>query len=582
MKNNSIVSWFFLVTIMTIMVLLPGSAVANEHFGIPCAALLNEPQNSTSYHVVAPAGCNQLLIQKDTTNRIMTSIVTKENNEQNAALTYGGTDWTNSGGNPQRNGQSDVTGPTTADLLWSGARSSIISWLPVTEGDRLFVIRQKGWPGTTNESPIIAMNLSTGAELWSVNIPYHSGDWTTWIAGVKNGIVYASRSGNGASVDANLYALNAATGSILWTSTDLIDAGPYDGVVFAPDGDPVIASFTDIWRINANDGSTAWHATRLGSVSSSCGGNIYQDSFYIADAAPGGHILVRYDLSTGERLYQSPVMPGFTLQNTPMAGPDGTIYLSRTQNNPSVDDFYAFTDTGSSLVEKWHLPCAWTTFSEFAVDPDGGVYCIIPGPRIGKIDASGDVIAQTDLIDIPGYTYLSPHFAIDATGTVFFSNGGFDNGRVSVYTADLQPLWNVSVTNINIGGPTLAEKGTLLVCGTGTTMRAYRSLAPWFDIAVTAHLTTIQASVTNTGGRDATNVQWNITVTGGILKRVHATTTGVVPVVPVGNESIVSTEKLLVGFGKIMISVHVSCDEGVSLSKNTSGRLILFLITGVT
>jgi hypothetical protein len=427
------------------------------------------------------------------------------------------------------------------------------------------------------------MNLSSGAELWSENIPFHSGDWTTWIAGVKNGIVYASRSGNGASVKDNLYALDAATGNLLWTSTNLIDAGPYDGVVFAPDGDPIIASFTDIWRINADDGSTAWHSTRLGSVSGSCGGAIYQDSFYVADAASGGHIIVRYDLATGARLYQSPVMPGFTLQNTPMVGPDGTIYLSRTQNNPSVDYFYAFTDTGTSLVEKWHLPCAWTTFSEFAVGPDGGAYCIIPGPRIGKIDATtGGVIVQSDLIDTPGYTYLSPHFAIDAIGTVFFSNGGFDNGRVTAYTPDLQPIWNVSITNINIGGPALAEKGTLLVCGSGTTMRAYRSPEPWFDIAVTARLSKIHASITNSGGSIATNVQWNITVTGGILKRIHETTLGVIPVLAVGNQSSVTTDKLLVGLGKITISVQVSCDEGVSVTKNATGHLFLFLIVGIT
>jgi len=585
MKQTQTVSHFLLVLSICIIVLLPVGVHATE----PYYMTPTNPRGVTSiyesYCAVSSAG-NSLppLVQKDVNGDIQKNVITEEHLifRHNFVKTDRGTDWSNSGGNVQRNGRSDVTGPLAADLLWSGARSSIISWLPVTEGDRLFVVRQKGWPGTTNDSLIIAMNLSSGAEFWSVNIPYHSGDWTTWIAGVKNGIVYASRSGNGASVEDNLYALDAATGSLLWTSTDLIDAGPYDGVVFAPDGDPVIGSFTDIWRINADDGSTAWHATRLGSVSSSCGGAIFQDSFYVADAAPGGHILVRYDLATGARLYESPVMPGFTLQNTPMAGPDGTIYLSRTQNNPSVDYFYAFTDTGTSFVENWHLPCAWTTFSEFAVGPDRGVYCVIPGPRIGKINATtGNVIAQSDLIDIPGYSYLSPHFAIDATGTVFFSNGGFDSGRLSVYTSDLQPLWNVSISNINIGGPALAEKGTLLVCGTGTTMHAYRSPAPWFDITVTAHRTKIQASIKNSGAGSATNVQWNITVTGGLLKRVHATTTGAIPVLAVGNQSIVSTDKLLLGFGKITILVSASCDEGVALSKNATGRLFLFLIAGV-
>ncbi len=83
--------------------------------------------------------------------------------------------------------------------------------------------------------------------------------------------------------------------------------------------------------------TTVWHAARVGSVSGSCGGTRMATRFYVADAVPGGHAIVRYDVATGARLYQSPTMPGFTLQNTPMVGPDGTVYLSRTQNNPAVD-----------------------------------------------------------------------------------------------------------------------------------------------------------------------------------------------------------------------------------------------------
>ena len=34
------------------------------------------------------------------------------------------------------------------------------------------------------------------------------------------------------------------------------------------------------------------------------------------------------------------------------------------------------------------------------------------------------------------------------------------------------------MTNINIGGPALGENGTVLVCGVGTDVRAYRALVP--------------------------------------------------------------------------------------------------------
>src|SRR5262249_7214909 len=161
------------------------------------------------------------------------------------------------------------------------------------------------------------------------NIPANSGDWTTWVAGVSNGQVYAARSGNGASVSAKLFALRATDGGEVWRSVDLINAGAYDGVVFASNGDPIIASFTTIKRIRATDGTTAWTASRQCSVSGNCGAAVAGSGVYVADAAAGGNVIKRFDLNTGAFQYQGPLMNGFLIQTTPMAAPDGTIYLPR-------------------------------------------------------------------------------------------------------------------------------------------------------------------------------------------------------------------------------------------------------------
>lgn len=389
-------------------------------------------------------------------------------------------DWTNSGGNAARNGQTSEVGPDAQDLLWSGGRPSIIAWQPVIEGDRVFMVRQTGFPpgGEPNGSPIVAMDLNTGAELWPapVNIAYNSGDWTTWIAGVKNGRLYASRSGNGASVSAKLHCLDAATGAPLWQSVDLIDAGAYDGVVFAANGDPVIASFRTIKRIRAVDGTTAWSTPRVGSVSGNCGGAIFGDSVYVADAAVGGTVLKRFDLATGQFRYAGPVMVGFTVQNTPMCGPDGTVYLSRTQDNAGTDFFYAYTDTGSAFVEKWHVAAQWTTASEFAVGPDGSVYMLAPGNEIHRLNpADGEMLNTSGPIPAD---FSQPRMAVDAQGRLFFSNGAFSNGRLYSFNADLTPRWSEAVPNANIGTPSIGRGGTLLIAGIGTNVRAYRTNRP--------------------------------------------------------------------------------------------------------
>ncbi|UCD74087.1 MAG: PQQ-like beta-propeller repeat protein [Phycisphaerales bacterium] len=385
-------------------------------------------------------------------------------------------DWNNSGKNPGRNALSAEIGPESAEILWSGGRTSLIAWQPVIEGERVFMVRQSGWPSDEpGASPVVAMDLNTGEELWAEHIPFSDGDWTTWIAGVRDGKVYAGRSGNGASVSAKLYALDAADGHTLWISEDEIDAGAYDGVVFAPNGDLIIGSFMDIWRISAADGSTVWHSPRTGSVSGTCGAALHGDAVYVADAVYGGTEIVRYDLATGAEMYASDVMPGFTIQNTPMCGPDGTIYLSRTQKNPDVDYFYALEDDGTQITEKWHVPAAWTTTSEFGIGPDGSVYMMAPGYELVRLDPEdGTQLNTTGPLD----GFSKPHMAIDADGKIFLSNGAFNTGRLYSYDADLTWRWDVPVTNINIGGPALGSHGTLVVCGVSTDVRAYRTEIP--------------------------------------------------------------------------------------------------------
>ncbi len=387
-------------------------------------------------------------------------------------------DWTNAGGNAGRNGQSDELGPDAADLLWSAGPTTLICWQPVTDGDRAFTVRQNAFPPSNvpNDSPIYAYDLNTGVVLWTVNLPYVPGDWTAWIAGARDGVVYASRSGNGATVDAPLYALDAATGATLWTSDDLIDAGPYDGVVFAPNGDPIVASFNRMWRIRASDGATVWSVPRVCSVTSSCGCALSDEAIYLADAVPGGHQIFRHNLDTGAREYGGPLMIGFTLQNTPMVGPDGGIYLSRTQNNAFTDFFYAFDDDGVAITQRWSVPARWTTFSEFCIGPDGSIYMIGAEDRVNRLDpATGALLDESDplLTDEPGGN-LTPRMATDSAGRLFVSNGQFDLGRLYSFNADLTPRWDLVIARINIGAPALGESGTLVISRPNF-VRAYRT-----------------------------------------------------------------------------------------------------------
>ncbi|MEQ9094815.1 MAG: PQQ-binding-like beta-propeller repeat protein [Phycisphaerales bacterium] len=380
-------------------------------------------------------------------------------------------DWSNSGGNAQRNGQTSEAGPSSPDILWEGGRTSLIAWQPVIEGRRVFIVRQAAFPPESDRSPVVAMDLDTGDELWFRHIPADPDHWTTSVLGVMDGRVFATRAGNGSSVSAPVYALDAETGDTFWVSAEETTIGFYDGAVFAGDGDLIAADFRTIKRFDAETGALVWSADRSCSVSGTCGGAIYNGKVYVIDAAPGGHRVKRFDLATGAFEVESELMPGFTIQTTPMIGPDGTIYVQRTQNNPTVDFFYALDDNGSDISIRWSVEAGWTTSSEFTIGPDGSVYAIDRDYAIMRLDpATGDVLSTSPPLDGGAG---GARMASDRDGNLYVVNGEFATGRVFSFSADLQERWSVPVRNVNIGGPAIGADGTLVIAGVGSDIRAF-------------------------------------------------------------------------------------------------------------
>ncbi|MBL9150692.1 MAG: PQQ-binding-like beta-propeller repeat protein [Phycisphaerae bacterium] len=382
-------------------------------------------------------------------------------------------DWSNLGGNECRNGLVDAVGPATPSVRWSGAPNSVIAWSPAVEGNRLFVVRQTGFvpSGVPNESKVYAIRVSDGAPLWNFATPYVSGDWTTNVYGVSNGKVYVGRGGNGSSVSAPVYCLNAETGAIVWTSAEEVATGAYDGVVFADNGDPIFATHLYVRRVSALDGSTVWNTVRSCSVSGDCGPARSGNALYIDEVGPGGQVLTRLDIDTGQKLYSSPVMPGFLSQNTPMCGPNGMVFYARTQSNQAVDFFYAWKDTGTAFEFVWKEAAIAGAGSQHGITPDGGVVMLGFNGKLQKRDqATGALLAES--LQTVTAQITQSHVAVDQEGTIFYGNGGFP-GTIYSFNPDLSLRWSLPVVNLNQGGPVLTGDGTLLVAGTSTNFTAY-------------------------------------------------------------------------------------------------------------
>jgi hypothetical protein len=87
----------------------------------------------------------------------------------------------------------------------------------------------------------------------------------------------------------------------------------------------------------------------------------------------------------------------------------------------------------------------------------------------------------------------------------------------------------------------------------------------------------VATTVQNIGIATATNVSWNITVTGGLLGLIHKTTKDTITSLAAGEVSDPLKTGLFLGLGKITITVTVTCDQGVSAEKTATGTQLVIL-----
>lgn len=83
----------------------------------------------------------------------------------------------------------------------------------------------------------------------------------------------------------------------------------------------------------------------------------------------------------------------------------------------------------------------------------------------------------------------------------------------------------------------------------------------------------VKAEVTNTGSAPAENIDWSITVTGGLLKRVNTSATGTEATLDVGASTQVSVGTFI-GFGKISIVIAAKAQNALAVSMTKSAFLL--------
>jgi outer membrane protein assembly factor BamB len=380
-----------------------------------------------------------------------------------AEISYAG-DWPTVGGSSARNGQSEEAGPHEPEILWEGAVQALFGGQCYIDGSRLATMRFQ----TIHVSPTVCYDLESGDELWSVDFPGNNSRSVP--RGMRDGKVYATNFQE--TGRDTLYALDAATGAELWTADVYCERGIVWSAVFASDGDLVVPIVSNhIARVEHTDGSVVWQTPRIIPNTGAEALAVFGNTLYgFEGTITTPKVLTAWNLSTGTKLYSSPALPGDGDQEVPLSvGPDGTIYVKRDGGA-----FYAFTDTGSSLVEKWRITNGNVPYSgHFGVGFDGSIY-IPSGNALVRLDPDDGSVLDTSVALVTSST-LNPRFAIDGSGTLFVGNGGSADGALFAMDPNLQILWQTSVPSMVYGGPALGSNGALAVAGGGTTLRVYRS-----------------------------------------------------------------------------------------------------------
>jgi len=154
-------------------------------------------------------------------------------------------------------------------------------------------------------------------------------------------------------------------------------------------------------------------------------------------------------------------------------------------------------------------------------------------------------------------------------------NNSWDNGYPSGgnfwddYTGNDTDGDGIGETPYNISGDNNQDRYPLMEPYGMTRLTFSKISAGLFKFLIT---------IKNIGNKTAFNVQWNITFDGGfILQGRHSSGTLPKPLLP-GEEVTVTTTGIILGFGKIMITVAAWADNAPLVSKSTPGFLFLFFI----
>ena len=156
-----------------------------------------------------------------------------------------------------------------------------------------------------------------------------------------------------------------------------------------------------------------------------------------------------------------------------MIHPDGSLLVTGTQNDLSTT-LFSLRDTGSSLEVRWRAPIGPIQWSNVGVGPDGTIYTLSTGNTIVGLDPADGSVRHESAPVIQPDPRTTCRVAVDSAGQVYVGLTPVWSGMLHAFDASLNPLWQRPVTSSPVGGPSLAEDGSLVLSTNTSGLEVWR------------------------------------------------------------------------------------------------------------
>jgi C1A family cysteine protease len=217
--------------------------------------------------------------------------------------------------------------------------------------------------------------------------------------------------------------------------------------------------------------------------------------------------------------------------------------------------------------------------SDFNVTNTPDLFCngslqwmnITPGSMVTKtftVENKGDPYSWLDW-EITNYPEWGTWTFTPSSGTRLTP----ENGPVTVTVTVTVPVNGATDFNGNVTIINTPNSSNICMVPVHLTTATKLNIAE-----VTGGFLTVFSQIKNTGLVTAKNVTWEISVIGGSKNPLNITTEGILPTLEENETRILSTDKNIIGFGKVTIIVSTQAQNAELVTQRMQGYVFLFFV----